>query len=41
VSALERLGAWVVTGPLGRLVAFLWDLTAAWGKWAITKLRRP
>ena len=41
MSPLERLGAWVVTGPVGRLVAFIWDLTAAWARWATTKLRRP
>lgn len=33
MSAAERLAAWVVTGPVGRLAAFLGDLGAyAWGR---------
>jgi hypothetical protein len=40
LSASDRLGAWLVTGPVGRLVAFCWDLSAAWWRWAVTKLRR-
>lgn len=36
----ERFVAWLVTGPLGRLVAFLVDLGAALGRGAINKLRR-
>ena len=30
----DRLVAWLATGPLGRIVAFLWDLGAAWVRWA-------
>ena len=36
----DRFVAWLLTGPLGRLAAFLGDLGAAWGRWAISKLRR-
>ena len=33
MSPLERFGAWIVTGPVGRLVAFLADVgTYAWGQ---------
>jgi hypothetical protein len=28
MSAGQRLGAWIVTGPVGRLAAFLADVTA-------------
>jgi hypothetical protein len=34
----DRFVAWLLTGPLGRLVAFLGDLGAAWGRWALSKL---
>ena len=30
----DRLVAWLVTGPVGRIVAFFWDLGAAWWRWA-------
>jgi hypothetical protein len=33
----DRLRAWLVTGPLGRLVAFVLDFSAALGR---TLLRR-
>jgi hypothetical protein len=34
----DRLGAWLVTGPVGRFVAFVADLGAYWVRWA---RRRP
>jgi hypothetical protein len=40
LAARDRLLAWLVTGPVGRLVAFLLDLTAAVVRGAINKLRR-
>jgi hypothetical protein len=40
VAPRDRLAAWLLTGPLGRLVAFLGDLGAAWIGWALSKLRR-
>jgi hypothetical protein len=38
--ATDRAGAWLLTGPLGRLAAFFGDLGAALLGWAATKLRR-
>ena len=38
--AVDRLLAWLVTGPVGRLVAFVWDLAAALIRGAVTKLGR-
>jgi hypothetical protein len=29
LSARDRFLAWIVTGPVGRFVAFFWDLGAA------------
>jgi hypothetical protein len=26
--------AWIVTGPVGRLIAFVGDLAAYWWRWA-------
>jgi hypothetical protein len=47
MTAADRFLAWLVTGPAGRLLAFLADLTFAWARWgaaaagrAISKLRR-
>ena len=31
--------AWVLTGPVGRVAAFVADLVVAWVRWAGTKLR--
>jgi hypothetical protein len=39
VSFRDRLGAWLVTGPVGRLVAFFADLGAAVIRGAINKWR--
>ena len=36
----ERFEAWLVTGPVGRVVAFAGDLGAALGGWALNKLSR-
>lgn len=33
MSATERLAAWIVTGPVGRLVAFFADLAVYWWRW--------
>jgi hypothetical protein len=38
-SARDRAAAWFLTGPLGRVVAFVGDLGAAWLRWAASKLR--
>jgi hypothetical protein len=36
----DRLAAWIVTGPIGRLVAFVGDLAAAAARGAGTKVGR-
>jgi hypothetical protein len=36
----DRLAAWLVTGPVGRFVAFVCDLAAAVARGAITKVGR-
>jgi hypothetical protein len=36
----DRLAAWIVTGPVGRLVAFVADVAAAAARGAITKVGR-
>jgi hypothetical protein len=37
-----RAVTWLLTGPIGRVVAFFGDLLAAWGGWALRRsgLRR-
>lgn len=40
MSVRDRLAAWLVTGPLGRLVAFVCDLAVALTRGAINKLTR-
>ncbi len=30
MSAADRLLAWIVTGPIGRVAAFFGDVTAYW-----------
>jgi hypothetical protein len=42
LSAPDRFLAWLVTGPIGRVVAFFGDLGAALGGWALRRagLRR-
>jgi hypothetical protein len=37
---LDKLLAWLATGPLGRVVAFFWDLGAALIRGATNKLLR-
>jgi hypothetical protein len=39
VSISDRVAAWLVTGPVGRLVAFVCDLAVALGRGAIKKWR--
>ena len=34
ISALERFLAWILTGPVGRFVAFFADLAVYWWRWA-------
>jgi hypothetical protein len=34
VSLGERFLAWLVTGPVGRLAAFVADLAVYWWRWA-------
>ena len=36
----DRAVTWLLTGPLGRLAAFVGDLAAAWWRWAAGRLRR-
>jgi hypothetical protein len=40
LTVRDRFLAWLVTGPVGRLLAFAIDLTAALLRGAINKLRR-
>jgi hypothetical protein len=40
MSASDRLAAWLVTGPVGRLVAFACDLAVALTRGLINKLSR-
>jgi hypothetical protein len=40
LTALDRVLAWLVTGPIGRVAAFLWDLSAALLRGAINKVER-
>ena len=40
MTRADRLAAWLVTGPVGRVFAFVGDLGAALGSWALNKLRR-
>ncbi|HLL85843.1 MAG TPA: hypothetical protein VK387_00865 [Thermoleophilaceae bacterium] len=39
-SRPERLLAWLLTGPLGHLIAFLCELAVAWLRWAGGGVRR-
>jgi hypothetical protein len=34
----DRLLAWLVTGPIGRVAAFFADLGAALGGWALRRI---
>ena len=36
----DRLGSWLLTGPVGRVVAFAADLAFALGSGALNKLSR-
>jgi hypothetical protein len=36
----DRLGAWLVTGPIGRFVAFVVDLAVGLARGAINKVGR-
>ena len=40
LTVRDRVAAWLVTGPVGRVIAFVWDLSAAWLRWARESLRR-
>lgn len=37
---LERLIAWLYTGPLGHLDSALADLAAAWGRYLLARVKR-
>jgi hypothetical protein len=39
-SPAERIAAWLLTGPLGHLLAFLSDAGALWLRWAGGGVRR-
>jgi hypothetical protein len=32
-NPVERFAAWIVTGPVGRVVAFFADLAVYWWRW--------
>jgi hypothetical protein len=34
LSLADRAGAWLVTGPIGRVAAFFADLAVYWWRWA-------
>jgi hypothetical protein len=34
IGPLERFIAWILTGPVGRFVAFFADLGVYWWRWA-------
>jgi hypothetical protein len=38
--SVDRFAAWLLTGPVGRVVAFAGDLGAALGSGALNKLTR-
>ena len=38
LSRRDRAFAWIVTGPVGRVVAFFADIAVYWWRWARTKL---
>jgi hypothetical protein len=40
LTARDRFLAWLVTGPVGRLVAFVLDYLTALARGAINRLRR-
>jgi hypothetical protein len=40
IGRRDRLLAWIVTGPVGRFIAFFWDFGAAVWHGAANKLRR-
>jgi hypothetical protein len=40
VQPLDRALAWLVTGPVGRVFAFVLDLGAAWLGWARDRAKR-
>lgn len=35
---MNRLLAWLLTGPIGRVIAFVGDLGAALGGWALRRV---
>jgi len=36
---MERLAAWLVTGPLGHLYGALADMAMLWGRWGCARVR--
>jgi hypothetical protein len=40
IGAGDRVAAWIVTGPVGRVVAFFADLAVVAARGAITKVGR-
>ncbi len=40
LSRRERLFAWIVTGPIGRVIAFFADIAVLWWRWARSRVRR-
>ena len=38
MSAVDRILAWILTGPVGRVVAFFGDLGAALASWALRRV---
>jgi hypothetical protein len=40
LSTRDRLFAWIVTGPVGRLVAFVADVAGYWWRWMRAQIAR-
>jgi hypothetical protein len=40
LSTRDRLLAWIVTGPVGRLVAFVADVAVYWWRWMRARIAR-
>ena len=40
MNPLERFAAWILTGPVGRFVAFFTDLAVHWWRWVRGRVLR-
>ncbi len=41
MSLAERFAAWILTGPVGRVVAFFADLGVYWWRWVTGRAVNP